>query len=95
MFIGARSNGPDIATRVGVNRAGILTLDLLSPVLVIRHPDVVAWFFHGSRLEYTFRQPYAQRRQLAVTKVTVRRILGRPASFSMRVAGVDTASSFG
>ncbi|MFZ1137852.1 MAG: hypothetical protein WAN76_01660 [Candidatus Sulfotelmatobacter sp.] len=71
MFIVARGNGPHIATRISMNWARVLAFDLLSPVLMIRHPDVVAWFGHGCRLECTNRQPYAQRRQLAVTKVTV------------------------
>ena len=70
MFIVARSNGPHIAAGVGVNRTRVLALDLLSPVLVIRHPDFVARFVHGSRLGYANRQPYAQKWQLAVTKVT-------------------------
>jgi hypothetical protein len=78
MFIVARSNGSHIATGVGMNRTRVLALDLLSPVLVIRHPDFVARFVHGSCLECTNRQPYAQRRQLAVTKVTVRRIWAAP-----------------
>ncbi len=48
-------------------RARVLALNLLSPVLMIRHPDFVARFVHGSRLEYTNRQPYAQKLPLAVT----------------------------
>jgi hypothetical protein len=51
MFIVAPSNGPHIAAGVGMNRTGILALDLLSPVLMIRYPDFVAWFVHGSRQE--------------------------------------------
>jgi hypothetical protein len=35
-----------------MNRTRILALDLLSPILVIRYPDVIAWFSHDSRLEY-------------------------------------------
>jgi hypothetical protein len=76
MFIIAIGDCPHVSASVGMNRTGVLTLDLLPPVLVIRYPDSVAWFVHGSRLEYTNRESYAQKRQLAVTKVTVRRILG-------------------
>jgi hypothetical protein len=74
MFIVARSNGSHIATGVGMNWTRVLALDLFAPVLVIRYPDFVARFVHGSRLGYANRQPYAQKRKPAVTKVTVRRI---------------------
>jgi hypothetical protein len=67
MFIVARCNGSHIATGVGMNRTRVLALNLLSPVLVIRHPDFVARFVHGSRLKYTNRQSYAQKLPLAVT----------------------------
>jgi hypothetical protein len=35
-FIIPIGDGPHIAARIGMNRAGILALDLLSPVLSIR-----------------------------------------------------------
>ena len=67
MFVVARGNGPHIATRISMNWARVLAFDLLSPVLVIRHPDFVARFFHGSRLQYTNHLPYAPKLPLAVT----------------------------
>jgi hypothetical protein len=50
LFVITRCNCPHVAARIGMNRTGILALDLFAPVPVVRHSGSVAWFVHCSRL---------------------------------------------